>query len=50
MQLAEIVTRAKCKITGYDILISNLYFDTTMNNMPGLYLEILSIYSRSNTH
>ena len=25
-------------------------FDTAMNNMPGLYLEMLSINAKSNTH
>ena len=26
------------------------FFDTAMNNMPGLYLEMLSINAKSNTH
>lgn len=27
-----------------------IYFDTAMNNMPGLYLEMLSINAKNNTH
>ena len=26
------------------------FFDTAMNNMPGLYLEMLSINAKNNTH